>query len=181
MSSTIKIVSPTSLITFFVPIIALIGAVLSKNFVFLDYVHVITGGTWTGIDLFMGVIMSRIMRSLEPQVRAEIIKRLVPLMLFFMPSLASVATTAGVYIGMDLGIFSISNRLILIAGIIVLILLIQGFGIFLPNEVRIYLELRKENPDVKKIIKLGMRNIYLSGSQVVFQIAIIFIMAMLTV
>jgi hypothetical protein len=51
----------------------------------------------------------------------------------------------------------------------------------LPNEVRVFLELRKENPDTEKIVKLGMRNIYFAGSQTIFQIAIIFVMAYLAV
>ncbi|ARM75506.1 hypothetical protein [Acidianus manzaensis] len=181
MSQKTVLITPYSILTLIVPPIALAYAEISNNFVFLDYVHVITGGTWTGIDLFMGLIMSRVLRSLEPNVRAEIIKRLVPMMLFFMPSLAAVATTAGIFIAMKFGIFTPSNLLIDIAGIIVIILIIQGFGIIMPNEVRIFLELRKDKPDTQKVIKLGMRNIYVSGSQSVFQIAIIFVMALLTI
>ncbi|MGD0495843.1 MAG: hypothetical protein ABSB28_07350 [Candidatus Bathyarchaeia archaeon] len=47
----------------------------------------------------------------------------------------------------------------------------------MPNEVRIFLELRKPSPDKEKIVKLGMRNFYFAGSQTIFQIAIIFVMA----
>jgi len=35
----------------------------------------------------------------------------------------------------------------------------------------------KSNPDKERIVKLGMRNIKISGSQAIFQIAIIFLMA----
>lgn len=70
---------------------------------------------------------------------------------------------------------------IIAAIIIVVILSVQGFGLILPNEVRVLLELRKANPDTEKVVKLGMRNIYYAGSQTIFQIAMIFVMAYLAV
>lgn len=178
MSQQIRIVSPYSVLLLIVPPIALVVAESSNNFTFLDYVHVITGGTWTGIDLFMGLVLGKVLGSLELPIRAQIITRLTPIMLFFMPSLATTATTAGIFLATRSGIFTPANHLILIAGIIVIILLIQGFGIILPNEVRIFLELRKgDKRDINKIAKLGMRSIYVAGSQVIFQLAIIFVMA----
>ncbi|MDG7001114.1 MAG: hypothetical protein JRN15_18625, partial [Nitrososphaerota archaeon] len=55
-----------SLVTLFVPIAALLVALASGSFLLLDYVHVLSGATWTGIDLFMGLVMSRVLRSLAP-------------------------------------------------------------------------------------------------------------------
>ena len=175
-----RIVGPSSVITLLIPVVTLVAAISSGSLLFLDYVHVITGGTWTGIDLFMGLVMSRVLRSVQPEPRAEFIKRLVPIMLFLMPALASVAITAGVYLATweGLNFFSLP---IMTAGMIVIILSVQGFGLILPAEVRIFLELRKERPDVQKVIKLGMRNIYISGSQSVFQIALIVVMASLAI
>lgn len=174
------IVGPSAYVTLAVPIIALIVALLSGSLLLLNYVHVLTAATWTGIDLFMGLVMSRVMRGLSPQSRAEIIKKLVPIMLFFMPALASVAITAGIYLTSRLGLSFFSTPII-IAIIIVAILSVQGFGLILPNEVRVLLELRKANPNTEKVVKLGMRNIYFSGSQAIFQIAVIFVMAYLAV
>ncbi|MCL5068885.1 MAG: hypothetical protein M1368_11125 [Thaumarchaeota archaeon] len=173
-----KIFSVGSLATLFVPIIGLAVATLSGSFLLLDYVHVLSGATWTGIDLFMGLVMSRILRSLPPPSRAQFIKKLVPIMLFLMPSLASVAITAGVLVAMHLGLNFLSPPII-VAGVIVLVLSVQGFGLLLPTEIRIFLELRKQHPDTNKIVRLGMRNIYVSGSQAIFQITIIFLMAVL--
>jgi hypothetical protein len=39
------------------------------------------------------------------------------------------------------------------------------------------LELRKRDPNREKIVKWGMRNVKLAGSQGVFQVALIFVMA----
>ena len=173
-----KIIGPSSLLTLFVPPVALVIAVVSGSLWALDYVHVITGGTWTGIDLFMGLVMSRVLRGLEPQPRAQVIKKLVPIMLFLMPALASTAITAGIFLAPRMG-WNLLSTPVLIAGAIVIILSIQGFGILLPTEVIIFRELRKPAPNIQRIIKLGMRNIYVSGSQSVFQIALIIVMAFL--
>jgi hypothetical protein len=53
----------------------------------------------------------------------------------------------------------------------------QGFGVFMPNGVRIFMELAKNKPDTAKIARLNMRNIRLAGSQAIFQVIIILIMA----
>lgn len=175
-----RLVTPSSYATLATPVVVLVFGLLTKNIVLLNYTHVICGGTWTGIDLFMGLVMSRVMKSLGPEARAEVVKRLVPLMLFLMPSLASVAITAGVYLAQWEGLLDFQSPLILASVIIVIVLSIQGFGIILPTEIRIFLELMKGNPNRDKIVRLGMRNIKISGSQVIFQIAIIYVMANLT-
>ena len=61
------ILGPSAYLTLAVPIVALIAALLSGSLLLLDYVHVLTGGTWTDIDLFMGLVMSRVMRGLSPK------------------------------------------------------------------------------------------------------------------
>ncbi|MDG6908276.1 MAG: hypothetical protein JRN20_21100, partial [Nitrososphaerota archaeon] len=67
------LVGYSSLVTLIVPVTALFAALLSGSLLLLDYVHVITGATWTGIDLFMGMVMSRILRSLPSPARVEFI------------------------------------------------------------------------------------------------------------
>jgi hypothetical protein len=46
----------------------------------------------------------------------------------------------------------------------------------MPNEIRIYRELRKDVPDREKIVRLGLRNFRVAGSQAIFQLAIIYVM-----
>ncbi len=162
-----------------VPVGALVVALLLDQFVFLDYVHVMSGALWTGIDIFMGLVIGPILGRMTGPARADFVQRLVPTMLFLMPALASVTITAGIYLAMMEGIFQLNYLAIQLAGIFVLILAGQGFGIFLPNELRIVLELRKAHPDVGKIGRLGLLNARLAGVQAVFQVALIFVMASL--
>ncbi len=164
-----------------VPPVALIYALSVKSLVFLEYVHVITGATWTGFDLFMALIMSMVFRTLEPRARVEVAKRLTPLNFFAVPSLATVAIVAGIYLAIRLGAFVLTSPWIIGAGIVVLVLTVQGFGIFLPNSVRIFIEVSKPVPDQERIIRLNMLNIRLAGVQAAFQVAIIFIMAHIAV
>jgi hypothetical protein len=150
---------------------------VGNSLVFLDYVHVMTGGMWTGIDLFMGIFGRTVMVKISPLSRVEVAKRLTPTMLFLMPSIAAVATTAGYVLASNLGVWKLSNPYIAATIIVVLVLLVQGFGILLPNELRVFRELREDKPDTDKIVRLSMRNLNVSGSQAIFQIIIIYIMA----
>ncbi|MGC8562044.1 MAG: hypothetical protein ACP5UZ_05590 [Thermoplasmata archaeon] len=172
-----RIVKPASSLIVIIPTILVIIVLWVRNLTIMDYTHVLLGGTWTGIDLFMGLILSRVMIKMSVGARIEFIRRLVPMMLFFMPTIASLAITAGIYLAAYEGIFNIRYPVIILAGIIVIILVIQGFAIFLPNELRIFFELRKDKPDPKKISRLALINFRLSGVQAAFQFAIIFVMA----
>jgi hypothetical protein len=172
-----RIFSLYSLVILLVPIVALVLVLSFGNLLSYNYLHVLTGGTWTGIDLFMGIVMGRILKGLEPHARTQVIKKLVPLMLFLMPALATAAITSGVNLAAKLGMLTFSSPMIIAAVIIVIILSLQGFGIIMPTEIRIFLELRKKEPDKIKIIKWGMRNVKLAGSQGVLQVVLIFVMA----
>lgn len=172
-----KLVTPYSILTLTVPLVALAIVMALGNLLALNYVHVLTGATWTGIDLFMGIGMSRVMKGLEPAARIQVIKKLVPIMLFLMPSLATAAISSGITLADRMGILTLSSPTIIAAVVIVVILSIQGFGLIMPTEIRVFLEVRKKDPDRDKLVRWGMRNIKLAGSQGVFQVALIFVMA----
>ena len=167
-------------ILFLLPVAAFIIALVSQNVVYLDYIHVLTGGMWTGIDLFMGIFGRLVMLKISPPSRVEVARRLTPTMLFLMPSIAAVATTAGYILATRVGRWDLNDQYIVATIIVVLILLVQGFGILLPNELRVFIEIRRDKPDTEKIVKLSLRNLNVSGSQAIFQIIIIYLMANLT-
>jgi hypothetical protein len=163
------------------PPLVLIVAVASKSLYLLTFIHVISGGTWTGFDIFMGVVMSRVLRTLDVPARVEIAKRLTPTTFFILPSLAAVAVTAGIYLAQTENKFDLGSPWIIAALVVVLILTAQGFGIFMPNGVRIFIELAKVKPDTGLIARLNMRNVRLSGVQALLQVLILLIMAHLAV
>ncbi len=163
-----------------IPVILLLVVLLFHSFLFLDYLHVASGLTWTGMDLTLGLFFSNVMKGLKNEQRARVAIRLTPVMLFFMPSISSVTITAGIYLAGADGYFHPLNDVLVIAIIIAATLFIMGIGIFLPNELRIYRELLKgPRGDIKKAIRLTMLNLRLSLVMVILQILIILMMAQL--
>ena len=159
---------------------ALIFVVHGDSHWFLNFFHVITGLLWTGIDLFMGFIIGPILRRLDLPARRAIVTRLVPRMLFLMPTLAITASTAGIELASRFGYFGLDwpeYGWVLAALIIVGILTVQGLGILLPINVMVFLQLRRAEPDFSRISRL-MRIYFLTvASQAVMQVAIILVMA----
>ena len=78
-----------------IPIVALIVAILTANFFLLNYVHVFSSMLWTGTDIFMAFLLGPILRNVSISTRKEVIFWLMPKMIFYMPTVAAVTTTAG--------------------------------------------------------------------------------------
>ena len=53
----------------------------------LVFCHVVGGGLWTAIDLFVGFVIGPILRSMSIPARIEFSKRFMPKMLLLMPTL----------------------------------------------------------------------------------------------
>ncbi len=175
-SSIIELSNPIFIIIVVsLPIGALIYAMNFGSLKFLNLVHIITGVLWTGIDLFMGIIIGPVLGGMDPEDRAKVFKRLIPKMTFLMPVLAAVATTSGIQLAQRLG-WSLTDPWVLTALIIAGILAIQGFGLLLPNEIRIFRQLLSKTPDIDRVARLGMMNAKLAGLQGIFQVAILVVM-----
>jgi uncharacterized membrane protein len=163
-----------------IPIVALIAAVLTTNFLLLNYVHVFTSMLWTGTDIFMAFLLGPVLRNVSLSTRKEVIFWLMPKMIFYMPTVSAVTTTAGYFLALRLGLFSLHPPVVywlFAVLIIVAAMFIQGLGILLPTNLRVYFELRKSEPDMSKIQKLMRRYVKVVAMQAVSQFIIIFIMA----
>jgi uncharacterized membrane protein len=173
-------ISLRSNIWIIIPIGALIIAIASTNLLLLNYVHVFTSILWTGTDIFMAFLLGPILRKVSLSTRKEIISWLMPKMVFFMPTVASVTTTAGYFLASKLGLITFETPVvywITTVLIIVTVMLIQGLGILLPTNIRVYYELRNKEPDMTKIQRLMRRYVKVVATQAVLQFVIIFIMA----
>jgi hypothetical protein len=177
-------ISVTSNIWITVPIGALIIAILTANFLLLNYVHVFTSMLWTGTDIFMAFLLGPILRGVSLSTRKEVISWLMPRMVFYMPTVASVTTTAGYFLASKMGLITLQTPVlywICAVLIIVVAMLIQGLGILLPTNLRVYYELRKSEPDMARIQRLMRRYVRVVASQAILQFIIIFIMAYFSV
>ncbi len=146
----------------------------------LNFVHVMTGALWTGIDLFMGFVIGPILRAAPFEARRAIITRLTPKTLFLMPTLSISTGTSGWFLAQRLDFLNLPYpqfAWVAAALAIVTILTIQGLGYLLPTNLRVYLELRKPKPDGAKIGALMSRYFYVVAFQGAMQVAIIVVMA----
>jgi hypothetical protein len=158
----------------------MVAAIASDLPWLLNFVHVMAGVLWTGIDLFMGFVIGPILRKIPFEARRAVIMRLMPKTLFLMPTLATITGTAGYFHALQLGFMDVPYpefTWVAAALVIVTILTVQGLGILLPTNLFVYLELRKENPDRERIGRLMQRYIYAVTFQGLMQVAIIVIMA----
>lgn len=164
--------------------IVLTVALVTQNFYLLDYTHVLSGTLWTGADLFMGFIIGPVMRKLDPLQRKAVIMYLVPRTLLYMPTVAFTTGTAGWFLATWEGLLLPENPFriwVFVALTIIAILTVQGFGVLLPNNLRIYRELQRAQPDIERITRLNRTNMMLAGVQGVCQVLIILVMAHLRV
>jgi len=63
------------------------------------------GVLWTGIDLFMALVLGPVLGGLSVEARAGVFERFTPKMTFHMPSLALVTIVGGVTLADRLGVF----------------------------------------------------------------------------
>jgi hypothetical protein len=176
-SAIVQLANPVFIcIVIVVPIGAYLYAINFGTTTIVHYVHIMTGCFWTGTDLFMGLVLGPVLGKLEPKERAAVFMRLVPKVTFLMPVVATVTIMASFELVKRLG-FAWDSVWIIVSIVIVAILMIQGFGIMLPNEIRVFRQLLSHTPDIQKISRLGMRTARVAGIQGILQLAIIFAMA----
>src|SRR5215213_2569746 len=140
-----------------IPISAVIVAIISANLLLLNYVHVFTAVLWTGTDIFMALLLGPVLRNVSLSTRKEVISWLMPKMVFYMPTVAAVTTTAGYFLASEMGLITLNPPVVYwISAVLVIVsvMFIQGLGILLPTNLRIYFELRKNQPDMSRIQKL---------------------------
>jgi len=155
-------------------------AIASHDHWFLNFVHVICGLLWTGIDLFMGFVIGPILRKVGMSVRREIIIRLVPRTLFLMPTLSIITGTTGWFLAEDGGLLDVpwpQFGWVAAALALVVLMTIQGIGYLLPTNLRVCIQLRRPNPDFVKVSRM-MRNFFFAvAMQGTMQVLTIVIMA----
>jgi hypothetical protein len=158
----------------------MVVALVQRDFRLLNWVHVLAGVLWTGADIFLGFILGPVMRRLEMPHRTAVISYLVPRTLLYFPAVSLTTSTAGWFLAAQLGWLTPGSAefgWVLAALVLVSIMTILGLGIMLPNSLRIWLELRKPQPNRELVVGLNRYNIITAGAQGVMQVAIIVVMS----
>ena len=156
------------------------AAILGSSLWFLNFVHVMTGSLWTGIDLFMGFVIGPIMRSVSFETRRVIIAGLIPRTLILMPTLSIITSTAGWFLAVRMGFLDFGYPefwWVIGALAIVTVLTVQGLGYLLPTNLRLYFEVQKAQPDAQKTARWMKTYVRVVAVQGTMQVAIIVVMA----
>ena len=159
---------------------AMVVAILGSSLWFLNFVHVMSGALWTGIDLFMGFVIGPVMRRVSLDTRRAMIAGIIPRTLVLMPTLSAITSTSGWFLAQRLGFLDLGYPQFwwVIAALgIVSVLTVQGLGYLLPMNLKLYFEIQKPAPDPEKLKRWMRTSVRVVAVQGVMQIAIIVVMA----
>ena len=146
----------------------------------LNFVHVMSGVMWTGLDLLMGFVIGPALRSVSMEARRTVSIAITTRTILLLPTLAIITGTSGWYHAKQLGFLDVAWPAwgwVLAALILAAILTVQGLLILLPTNIRMYLELRKLAPDGALLGRLMRFYVRMIAAQGVTQIAMIVVMA----
>jgi hypothetical protein len=122
----------------------------------------------------MAFLLGPVLRNVSLATRKEVISWLMPKMVFYMPTVAAVTTTAGYFLASKMGLITLNPPVVYwisIVLVIVSIMFIQGLGILLPTNLRIYFEMRKNEPDMSRIQRLMKMYVKVVAIQAAMQFA----------
>jgi len=171
---------PTYIVAATAAIGVMIAAILNPSVWFLDFVHVMSGVLWTGIDLFMGFVIGPVLRHVSLDTRRAMIAGIIPRTLILMPTLSIITSTAGWFLARRMGFLNVGYPefwWVIAALAIVTVLTVQGMGYLLPMNLRLYFEIQKPAPDADKLVRWMRRYVRVVGVQGLMQLAIIVVMA----
>jgi hypothetical protein len=141
--------------------------------------HVVGGGLWTAIDLFLGLVIGPILGRLSIPARAEFSARFMPKMVLIMPTLVLMTLAAGFQIALHAGNLAPGshNHAWLIASFCVVgVMAVIAIGVLEPANVAVLFEMRKAQPNGAVIAKLMQRFVYTAGLTGLMQVATLIIM-----
>ena len=148
----------------------------------LVFCHVVGGGLWTAIDLFVGFVIGPILRSMPPPARIEFSKRFMPKMLLVLPTIVTMTLAAGFQLARQDGFLDTSNprhTWVVVSFCVVGVMAVVALAYLSPANVAVLFELRKPQPDPRVVQKLMQRFVYTTGITGVMQVATLVIMTRL--
>jgi hypothetical protein len=170
------------------PIVALIVILLIVSIAgdwrwALDFYHVVGGGLWTGIDLFVGLVIGPILGGLSIPARAEFSAKFMPKMVLIMPTVVVMTLASGFQLALKLGNLEPAspNHSWLVASFVVVgVMAVIALGVLEPANIAVLFEMKKPQPNGEVIAKLMRRFVYTAGITGVMQIATLVIMTRVT-
>jgi hypothetical protein len=165
-----------------VVIAGLVAAIATNKLWPLEFYHVVGGGMWTALDLFLGLVIGPIMGKMSVAARMEFSSRFMPKMLLIMPTLVTMTLASGWQLARLLGNLNpayAEHGWIIASFIVVGVMAVIAIGILEPANIAVLFEMRKPQPDGEIIARLMKRFIYTAGITGAMQVATLVIMTKL--
>jgi hypothetical protein len=166
-----------------VVVVGLVAAIASNKLWPLTFFHVVGGGIWTALDLFLGLVIGPILGRLSIPARMEFSARFMPKMLLIMPTLVTMTLASGFQLARLVGNLDPhvpQHGWVVASFIVVGVMAVIAIGILEPANIAVLFELRKPNPNGEVIGRLMKRFIYTAGITGVMQVATLVIMTKLS-
>jgi hypothetical protein len=160
----------------------LVVAIETNSLWGLTFFHVVGGGLWTGVDLFVGFVVGPIIGRMSIPARVEFSTRFMPKMLLLMPTLVTMTLASGFQLARHVGNLQsgVPNHNWLVASYIVVgIMAVVAIGILEPANLTVLFELKKPQPDGQLIARQMKRFVYTAGVTGAMQVATLIIMTYL--
>ena len=149
----------------------------------LEFYHVVGGGLWTALDLFLGLVIGPIMAKMSVSARMEFSARFMPKMLLIMPTLVTMTLASGWQLARLVGNLEVGypkHWWLTASFIVVGVMAVIAIGLLEPANIAVLFEMRKPEPNGEVIAKLMRRFVYTAGITGVMQIATLVIMTRLS-
>jgi hypothetical protein len=166
--------------------LAIVGLIVSiaGNWLWaLDFFHVVGGGIWTALDLFVGLIIGPVVLArLSIPARAEFAARFMPAMALIMPTLVTMTLGSGFQLARHLGYLDPSyprHAWVIASFFLVGAMAVIAIGILEPANLAVIFELRKPRPNGELIARLMRRFVYTAGITGLMQVGTLIIMTRL--
>jgi hypothetical protein len=160
-------------------LVGLVVAIATNRLWAIDFFHVVSGGIWTALDLFLGFVIGPILGRLSIPARVEFTKRFMPKMVLIMPTLVVCTLAAGWQLARHIGDLSAGyshHGWIVASFIVVAVMAVIALGLLEPANIAVLFELKKPEPNGEIIARLMRRFIFTAGITGAMQIATLIIM-----
>ena len=166
-----------------VVIAGMIVAIATDSGWALDFYHVVGGGLWTALDLFLGLVLGPILGTMSLPARLELSRRLMPKLLLIVPTVVTMTLGSGFQLARHLGNLSASypdHGWLVASYIVVGVMAVIALGLLEPANLAVIFEMRRRQPNPARIARLMKVFIYTAGITGLMQIATLVIMTKIT-
>jgi len=163
-------------------LVGLVVTIATNELWAIDFFHVVGGGIWTALDLFLGFVIGPILGRLSIPARIEFTTRFMPKMVLIMPTLVICTLAGGWQLARHLGYLNASyshHGWVVASFIVVAVMAVVALGVLEPANIAVLFELRKPEPKPEIIGRLMRRFIFTAGITGAMQVATLVIMTRL--